>query len=377
MNTTFRIWLKSGYGQWTRRVLLWGLFWFFQRYLVVGFFYKDSLTVMNWLTVGLTLQTVITYYVFGYIVFPRYVYKLNPLYVAGCLFIWHALIYQTNYVLFDYLQKINTGTRIERDWGLLNGAGLFGFVTNGVASFWSFFYSLPFALIFIGILAVKDIIAYRVRNVQLEKDKLNLELDFLKAQVNPHFLFNTLNSVYARVFDSDEQAADLVLRLSELMRYNLYETDVSRIALEKELGYVQNYLDLERNRLSDQYVVIDYEQIGSPDAYQIAPLLLIAFVENAFKHGVKGLTEPAYVQVSSIVTDGKLIFRVENSVPHRREAAITEPPAKSGGIGLGNVSRRLETLYKGRYELVVTPAEASYTVVLTIQVETLSMHQPR
>lgn len=331
---------------------------------------------MNWLSVSLTLQTAITYYTLGYIVFPRYVYKLNFLYLAGCLFAWHALIYQTNYVLFDYLQQISKGTRIERDWGLLSSAGLFGFMTNGVASFWSFFYSLPFAFIFLGVLAVKDIIAYRVRNIQLEKDKLNLELDFLKAQVNPHFLFNTLNSVYARVFDSDEQAADLVLRLSELMRYNLYETDIAKIALNKELGYIQNYLDLERNRLSDQYVVIDYEQSGSASAYQIAPLLLIAFVENAFKHGVKGATEPTYVQVSATVTEGQLVFRVENSVPHRRESPVTESLAnsnkKSGGIGLGNVRRRLEALYKDRYELVVTPAQNTYTVVLTIQVETLS-----
>jgi two-component system, LytTR family, sensor kinase len=221
--------------------------------------------------------------------------------------------------------------------------------------------------------AFRDLSSLRLKNLRLEKDKLNLELDFLKAQVNPHFLFNTLNSVYARVFDSDEQAADLVLRLSELMRYNLYESDVARIALDKELSYVQNYLDLERNRLSDQYVVIDYEQSGNPATYQIVPLLLITFVENAFKHGVKGATEPAYVQVSATVTAGQLVFRVENSVPRRHQISAMEPPTglinKSGGIGLGNVRRRLDALYKDRYELITTLTEDTYTVLMTVQVE--------
>lgn len=263
-----------------------------------------------------------------------------------------------------------------RDWALFEKAGVFGFITDASVSFYSFLWSFPFAIMVLIVRAFRDILNLRLKNLQLEKDKINLELDFLKAQVNPHFLFNTLNSVYARVFDSDEQAADLVLRLSELMRYNLYETDVEKITLDKELSYVQNYLDLERNRLSDQYVVIDYNQNGDPSTYQIAPLLLIAFVENAFKHGVKGATEPAYVQVSATITEGQLVFQVENSVPRKRKTApveaSAEPDRKSGGIGLGNVRRRLEALYKGRYELVVTPAEDSYTTALTIQVEPLN-----
>ncbi len=354
---------------------MWGLFGLFQRYLVVSFFYKDSPAVMNWLALGLLIQTITTYYVLGYVVFPRYAYKFRIFALGGCLLAWHGLIYQTNYLLFGYLQRINQGLRIERDWGLLKEAGVFGFITHGVASFWSFFYSLPFAFIFLGILAVKDIIRYRTKNLKLETDKLNLELDFLKAQVNPHFLFNTLNSVYARVFDSDEQAADLILRLSELMRYNLYETNVAQIDLDKELAYIQNYLDLERNRLSEQYVVIDYEQNGNPAGYQIAPLLLIAFVENAFKHGVKGATEPAYVRISATVAEGQLSFRVENSVPPSRVSSVVElsgdSPKKSGGIGLDNVRQRLEFLYEGHYDLVAMPSENTYAVVLTIQLQSL------
>lgn len=217
--------------------------------------------------------------------------------------------------------------------------------------------------------AFRDLINYQKRIITVERDKFELELDFLKSQVNPHFLFNTLNSVYADVFDTNEKAADLILRLSELMRYNLYETNLPKIALDKELAYIQNYLNLERNRLSDRYVVIDYEQSGQLEQYQIAPLLLIAFVENAFKHGVKGATEPAYVQVSASVTAGQLLFRVENSIPDK--LPVGEPDRKSGGVGLNNVRRRLDTLYKDNYELVVTTSEGRYEVTLILQVEVL------
>ncbi|QJD81041.1 sensor histidine kinase [Spirosoma rhododendri] len=190
-------------------------------------------------------------------------------------------------------------------------------------------------------------------------------MSFLKAQVNPHFLLNTLNSVYARIFEADQQAADLVLHLSELMRYNLYETDQPRIGLDKELAYIQNYLDLERNRLSGQDVLIDYEQSGEPAHYQIAPLLLIAFVENAFKHGVKGATQPAYVQVRAEVdTAGQFIFAVENSLPSRQPVALGA--GRSGGVGLANVRRRLEALYAGHYSLITQADETTYTVTLTI-----------
>ena len=373
--------------------------WFLTSYSV-GQYIKDNQYVLIVATLIGFVQTLASYYTISLYVFPRYLYTLHLTALLFSLTLIFWLVYVSNYLGFDYMSKYTAALGdVDTPYGKtpyiialrdrLKIEGVFGCFTDIRLTLWNFAYSLYIVSIFLFFKVAKDIIIYQTRsarserdryklevdNLQLQQANTDLELDFLKAQVNPHFLFNTLNSVYARVFDSDEQAADLVLRLSELMRYNLYESDVARIALDKELSYVQNYLDLERNRLSDQYVVIDYEQGGNPAAYQIAPLLLIAFVENAFKHGVKGATEPAYVQVSATVTNGQLVFRVENSVPHRQETSVTEPPAdsakKSGGIGLGNVSRRLEALYKARYELVVTPDETSYTVVLILQVETV------
>lgn len=344
----------------------WVLLAFLLRFTIIEAFYRDSYLIKNWVTVGQVLQTIIIYYSLGYFVFPKYLYHLNIGASLFGIFICHIFIYESNYLLFWYLQQLNHSPRIERDWIFFRNAGLLGFVTNASASTWSFFYSFPVGLIFLGVLSVKDIIALRTKNLVLEKEKLNLELGFLKSQVNPHFLFNTLNSVYSRIFDTDEKAADLILRLSELMRYNLYETNLPTIALDKELAYIQNYLDLERNRLSDRYVVIDYEQSGDASAYQITPLLLITFVENAFKHGIKGAIKPAYVQIRADVTANQLVFRVENSVPDRLPVTDNSDK-KSGGIGLENIRKRLAALYQDKYELVLIATENTYEVTLIIQ----------
>lgn len=357
--------------RWLWRIALWSAVAVVIRLLLIGSFYRDTTTVMFWLSAGIFLQTIVVYYFFGYFVFPRYLYRLNLAVVSGWLVFWHALVYESNYFLFWSLQRSSAGVRLNRDWELFRQAGLLGWLTDAYAAFYSFFYSFPFALMFLTYLAVRDILSYRTRNLQLEKEKLTLELDFLRSQINPHSLFNVLNSVYADVFETNEKAADLVLRLSELMRYNLYEADVARIGLDKELAYIQNYLNLERNRLSGQDISIDYAQRGQPGTCQIAPLLLIAFVENAFKHGMRGKLSAAYVEVYASIDAGRFTFQIENSLSAKRPepGPAIAPVIKSGGIGLENVRRRLNALYKDQHELVVVPTEDSYTVVLTIQLE--------
>ncbi len=360
--------------QWLWRVILWSAFAATFRYVLTNPFYKDNEFVENWVAGLLTVQTVTLYYFFGYYVFPRHLYTLTIsglLVTISWLAAWHVVMYESNYFMLRHLQQINDGPRIDRDWAMLQKAGMLGFANSGLTAIWSFFYSFPFALMLLGYLAVKDLFRYRTKNLRLEREKLSLELDFLRSQINPHSLFNILNSVYADVFETNEKAADLVLRLSELMRYNLYEADVVKISLYKELAYIQNYLDLEGNRLSGQDVSINFARDGQSEQYQIAPLLLIAFVENAFKHGTKGKLLAAYVEVYASVENGQFIFQVENSVPARRAEPVNKaiPAIKLGGVGLGNVRRRLDALYKDRYELVITSTEESYTVVLTIQLE--------
>ncbi len=353
---------------WGGRLVLWLLCGYVIRYVYYGNFIPANQLVLWILSVVLLSQTVMLYYVFAYRVFPETLYKRRIGRFLLWLLFWHAIMYQSNYWLFYWLRYrgetdpvVTSYVKLLESWG-----GAWGFVTSGAAVFWNFFWSFVIASLLLTVKAITDVITLRTQTIQLEKDKLALELDFLKSQVNPHFLFNTLNSIYARVFDTDEQAADLLLRLSELMRYNLYETNQPLIALSKELAYIGNYLDLERNRLTGRSVIIDYCQSGGAGSHQIAPLLLIAFVENAFKHGVRGTSKKAFVQVSAVVAEEQLVFTVENSVSPKRQLN-NDPVKRSGGVGLANVQRRLDTIYPDRYELTVDANDVVYSVKITIQ----------
>ena len=352
---------------WVGRLMLWALCGYVIRYVYFALFFRANDTV-HWALAGaLFLQTVIIYYDFAYRIFPETIYKGRISRFLLWVLVWHVITYQINYWLFYLLQlRGETGTVSEYMELLDSWGGMWGFMLNGAATFFNFFWSFPIAIVLLIVKAVTDLITLRTRTIQLEKDKLALELDFLKAQVNPHFLFNTLNSIYARIFDTDEQAADLLLRLSELMRYNLYETNQPLIDLAKELAYIGNYLDLERNRLTGQNVAIDFKQSGGTEPYQIAPLLLIAFVENAFKHGVKGASKKAYVHVQADVVKEELVFRVENSIFPKRQVN-GDPIKRSGGIGLVNVQRRLDSIYSNRYQLTVDTSEHSYCVRIRIK----------
>ncbi len=367
---------------WTRiRILLHILLWivtFGLAFYTTSFIAPDDDFVKLQFAPGLALLTLLYFYVSGYILFPRYLYHFHPikllLSTAFVFFFIHLCTYALLYHLHTYNPVSNKF--IDRYWQLFEANGLMGCFTSLHVLLLNFLSTINISYFYLVPKVAKDLVVILSRSLQLEGDKLrlerdnlDLELNFLKAQVNPHFLLNTLNSVYARIFEADQQAADLVLHLSELMRYNLYETDQPRISLDKELAYIQHYLDLERSRLAHQPVLIDYEQSGQPAHYQIAPLLLIAFVENAFKHGVKGATQPAYVQVRADVdTNGHFTFTVENSLPDSKPSA-SRPEARSGGVGLVNVRRRLEALYAGRYTLDATADQHIYTVRLMIQLE--------
>lgn len=339
--------------------------------------FNDNALVINTVLIASLLETIVIHYFVSLVVFPKFLYRQAYLKSATIFLLLFFFVYQINTILFNYLSIISDqiGTDHKPTYAvtiahMVQQAGFWGCFTDLRAALWNLSFGLFLPILTLITQGFNDLIRYQRRLVEAERVRLMLEVDFLKSQVNPHFLFNTLNSVYARIFEADQQAADLVLHLAELMRYNLYETDQPRISLDKELAYIQHYLDLERNRLADQPVIIDYEQSGQPAHYQVAPLLLIAFVENAFKHGVKGAIQPAYVQVrAELDPTGRFVFTVENSLPQRQlTAAPTE--VRSGGVGLANVRRRLEALYAGRYTLDTTADQQAYTIMLTVQLET-------
>lgn len=204
--------------------------------------------------------------------------------------------------------------------------------------------------------------AYQQTAQQLSQDKLEAELKFLKAQIHPHFLFNTLNNLYALTLKKSEKAPDIVLRLSELLNYMLYDCNARWVALKKEIELLENYLALEKIRYGDRLEIV-YHVRGEVGDKTIAPLLILPFVENSFKHGVSGETEKAWVSIDITVSEHELVLKVDNSKSNHNGK---EEQDYKEGIGLTNVKRRLDLLYSDNYELKCIDAEDSYLVVLKL-----------
>jgi len=191
----------------------------------------------------------------------------------------------------------------------------------------------------------------------LENQRLSAELAFLKSQINPHFLFNSLNSIYSLAYQKSDTTPEAILKLSEIMRYMLYESNDNKVDLEKELLYLQNYIDLQKIRFGNK-AFVDFKITGEVGSQKIVPLLLIAFIENAFKHGVANdASSPICLRIN---LDGtKLHFFMENK-------KHTLNKDTEGGIGLSNVKRRLDLLYPGKYTLTIQDKPDTYTCELSL-----------
>lgn len=194
----------------------------------------------------------------------------------------------------------------------------------------------------------------------LENERLHAELNFLKLQINPHFLFNTLNSIYSQAHFKSEQTEHSILKFSRIMRYVLYDSAAEKIPLIQDLEYISNYIDLQQLRLSKN-ITIHYDVSGPVNGLSIAPLLLITFIENAFKHGIS-YTAPSEIKIAIAVTGNDLSLTVGN--------AITQSSRESaGGVGLINARRRLDVIYPGRHLLDVIENDHLYIVNLKIELD--------
>ena len=203
------------------------------------------------------------------------------------------------------------------------------------------------------------------RNIQIqkrtnEKEKLQreLELNYLKEQVNPHFLFNSLNSIYALSRQQSSETPEVVMQLSELMRYQLESAKKDRVLLKEELEFIENYLLLEEKRLSKR-CTIEFTIDGDVSGLKIAPMLLIPFVENAVKHGAQSTNEQSSITASAIIKNATLHFQITNSKPQNVVMSKRE------GMGLENVKRRLKLLYPKSHKLEIEDTEQSYYINLS------------
>lgn len=210
-----------------------------------------------------------------------------------------------------------------------------------------------------------DWVYERKRVEDLQKIQLQTELNFLKSQIQPHFFFNTLNNLYALTLEKSNIAPSVVLKLSEIMQYVLYDTKEPSVSLFTAINYIQNYLDLERLRYGDS-INASTDIIGSIDEIKVPPILFLPFIENCFKHGAKN-NDNIEVAISFENIENKwLIFKVENT--YKQLDKLNKSNTKHG-IGIQNVKRRLELLFSNNFDLKITVLEQKYSVFLKIPIE--------
>ena len=280
---------------------------------------------------------------------PKYLFK-NKYIIFSVLAIlwgiagWFLNIYFRQY-LFDPIQKFLNFAPVVQGSGQ-PGSYLVLVITATVASM---------------IVVFKYWIKTQRQWMQAEKDKITAELQLLKAQVHPHFLFNTLNNIYSFSLENSPKTPGLILKLSSLLSYMLYDCKAEEVLLEKEIEIMKNYIDLEKERYGNK-IEISWNSEGDIKDKYIAPLLLLPFLENAFKHGTSEQLEKPWLSVDMSVKQDVLRCKIANS---KNEFV----PLSKNGIGIQNVKKRLEFLYPGKHELKMNDEGNFFVVSLLVELK--------
>ena len=316
----------------------------------IGPFNRIDGTLLWPVTAG-TLINVLLFYVTALWLIP--VYALRKLHkqfwlLLGSLFAGLTLLEtMIDYFLLEYVYST-----VDEGFGSM-------FMTNGIVHFVIVSLALGYGF-------ARNWLVNERRRQELTREKLTAELNFLKTQLNPHFLFNVLNMAYSSASRAgDEQTADIIEKLSGLMRYMVYDSNVEKIAVEKEIQYIQNYIRLQRMRFSEDLPVkVTFQVQGNYQGLYMAPLMLIPFIENAFKYGVK-LEQPSEIFLSLNFQQGELEFLVRNPV----FKTSRKPDKSSSGVGIQNTRKRLEILYPGKYKLHIDDNGEEFFVKLKVNLQ--------
>lgn len=327
---------------------------------------KKSLKNTILLNLGAFLLVLILELLSGWMLIDKYA-TLFSFYLWGLNYaiIIMAVIWMNHFVLIPFfLDK-----RRYFLYGILLMGSIFfcsylkGYTTTTTGS-WIGVYKMFFFLIYTtgtGMAAffLRRNMIFQRENAEKEKLQKEIELTYLKEQVNPHFLFNSLNSIYSLARQQSPETPDLVMQLSELMRYQLESAKKDTVLLKMELEFIENYLLLEEKRLSKR-CTIEFLIEGDVPGLRISPMLLIPFVENAVKHGAQSTNEQSTIDISANIKNTTLHFCVNNSKPSMA------PVSKSTGLGLENVRRRLNLLYPNSHVMEIDDTKNEYHVNLSI-----------
>ncbi len=307
---------------------------------------KALTSIGLWLTLSLLIIRVVEFYVCYLVVYPRLLRSGHAVRLAAALAGVVALYIGSRALIEEVLYP-----------AVLGFHNYSANTTVGYYIFDNAYFASPMIVISAAVWAGQAALRRERENRQLREEKRAAEVAFLKTQINPHFLYNTLNMLYSMAYPVARPVANAILKLSELMRYMLHETADGQVDLEQEVAYLHNYLALYRLRFPDGFFV-DFTVTGQPAGRRVAPLVLIPFVENAIKHGV--LDDPKNpVRVRLNIEGEQLQFAVENQRSDDNKDAAT-------GIGLPNLRRRLELLYPERHALHVGAADGQFTTSLRL-----------
>ena len=314
------------------------------------FLHSKHLRISLWLTGSFVLIRMVEFYLCYLVVYPRFLRagQTGPLLAAlsGVM----AMFIASRFLLEEVLFPLTLGFNNYQ----LDGSTAYkiGYYIGD-----NLFFGSPMLVLSAAVWGAQAALRRERENRQLREEKRAAEVAFLKTQINPHFLYNTLNMLFSMAYPVAKPVANAILKLSELMRYMLHESPDGQVDLEKEIEYLHNYLALYRLRFSDSFHV-DFRVGGEPAGHRVAPLVLIPFVENAIKHGVLDDPEnPVHIRLN--IEGEQLFFEVKNQRSDGNKDATT-------GIGLPNLRRRLELLYPGRHELRVGSEGARFVTSLQL-----------
>ncbi|MFT3826132.1 MAG: sensor histidine kinase [Chitinophagaceae bacterium] len=347
-----------------RHVAFWTFWWLFQGILYS--FVAMNLSRNYWLRLPSSIMESLVFmvahiflaYSLMYFVIPRFLLKqrywLTAFWVIAC------------FLMTAGLSTIFAATIIKdiRIWIMKDTYD--GGRTYGINVFLGLMAGLRGGITIGGIAAAIKLMKYwyvkEQRNLQLQKENVEAQLQLLKAQVHPHFLFNTLNNIYSYTQNTAPVAARLVTDLSGMLRYILYECNQPLVPLEKELKMIEDYINLEKIRYGN---TLDYhiELPSNTDEYMIAPLLLLPLIENCFKHGTSNMLDQPWLSLQASIEDDWMMAKLMNGKEPVNKAGVP------GGIGIQNVKKRLDLLYEGKYEFTTVDQEEVYIVRLKLKLE--------
>lgn len=349
-----------------RHAAFWGAWWLFS-----GFIYSVGplpITIPYFLNLLRALTESVVFfpshmffvYAFVYVIVPKYLVKGRYLVTVIAAVITTVITACLSIICsFTFIDSIRSWfSALPPEWVRLRPATLAYAFMAGVRG------GMTIGGLAAAIKLMKYYYVKEQRNLQLQKEKAEAQLQLLKAQVHPHFLFNTLNNIYSHTQGNSPRASQLVMGLSEMLRYMLYEGNQSLVPLSKELKMIQDYIYLEKIRYDD-HLDVHIDLPANTDNIHITPLLLLPLVENCFKHGTSNMLEQPWLSLQIRLEDTVMHMKLINGKPVN-SARKTE---QSAGIGIKNVQARLELLYPGKHVLQITDDPDVFVVKLQLQLE--------